>query len=511
MNRSFIAIALASVSTLALTAAQAQTPPGLDTSPYILENPLTGAAANTAVDTTNGVPNHLVYSAEGTAYTNAAGTGGNLNKVLVDANGALVACGAGCGAAAPAGDTWVAKGNTDPTQVYQWVPATYANVATAAGASAGAPLAANPNSATVVVAGTYAAGDYVTNAAGKLVIANAANCGTPAQGCTFVAAGSTDTKAGQNLPGDIAANTGLKGRTSATGTSTTFFQGAATYAGPAGSTSIGVGGLVTQDGSGNQTTVAPAGLATTTATGHTVVTGGIIGLTNAANVTLVTANGIITADTSGNQTAIAPAGLITTGIVGATNGTASAGLSGAGFATYATPDGSGPATFSVNASNGNVTTQGTVKAHTVTTTTLNAGTANVGTTNTTNLNVAPGGTVDMGGNVVHDVGTPQVGTDATNKAYVDKGLNKAYEGTALALALSQPIFLPGQTFAVRAGWGDYQGQGAFGVTAAGVVARDVLWNGSTVSLDAGVGVGDRGDVAGKAGATFGFGAAQSYK
>ena len=67
----------------------------------------------------------------------------------------------------------------------------------------------------------------------------------------------------------------------------------------------------------------------------------------------------------------------------------------------------------------------------------------------------------MGGNRVQDVGTPILGTDATNKAYVDKGLNKAYEGTAIALAISQPVFLPGQTFAVRGGWGDYEGQNAF--------------------------------------------------
>ena len=39
---------------------------------------------------------------------------------------------------------------------------------------------------------------------------------------------------------------------------------------------------------------------------------------------------------------------------------------------------------------------------------------------------------------------PRSGTDAANKAYVDKGVNKAYEGTAIALAISQPVFLPGR-------------------------------------------------------------------
>jgi trimeric autotransporter adhesin len=120
--------------------------------------------------------------------------------------------------------------------------------------------------------------------------------------------------------------------------------------------------------------------------------------------------------------------------------------------------------------------------------------------------------IDMGGNVVHDVATPIVGTDAANKAYVDKGVNKAFEGTALALAIEQPLFMPGQSFAIRAGWGDYEGQNAFGVSAAGVLARNFMGYGSTVVVDAGVGVGGNyNGVAGKAGVTFGFGGTAPLK
>ncbi len=116
--------------------------------------------------------------------------------------------------------------------------------------------------------------------------------------------------------------------------------------------------------------------------------------------------------------------------------------------------------------------------------------------------------VSMGGNVVHDVAAPVVGTDAANKAYVDKGVNKAFEGTAIALSLEQPIFLPGQSFAMRAGWGEFESQNAFGVSAAGVIARDVLGYGSTVVVDAGIGAGSNyNTVAGKAGVTLGFGGA----
>ena len=116
------------------------------------------------------------------------------------------------------------------------------------------------------------------------------------------------------------------------------------------------------------------------------------------------------------------------------------------------------------------------------------------------------GLISAEGNRVQDVATPIFGTDAANKAYVDKGVNKAYEGTAIALAISQPVFLPGQSFAIRAGWGNYESQNAFGVSAAGVIARDMFGYGSTVALDGGVGVGGNyNGVAGKAGLTIGFG------
>ncbi len=138
--------------------------------------------------------------------------------------------------------------------------------------------------------------------------------------------------------------------------------------------------------------------------------------------------------------------------------------------------------------------------------TLNGGaTVNGPTQLNGSLSVAPGNNVDMGGNRVQDVGTPIFGTDAANKAYVDRGLNKAYEGTAIALAISQPIIGPNQTFAIRAGWGNYESENAFGLSAAGIIGRDWFWNGSTVALDGGVGWGSNNSVAGKAGITLAFG------
>ena len=83
---------------------------------------------------------------------------------------------------------------------------------------------------------------------------------------------------------------------------------------------------------------------------------------------------------------------------------------------------------------------------------------------------------------------------------------KLTEGLAAVASLAQPIILPGQTFAMRAGWGGYDDASAVAFTAAGVVAKDVLRPGfGTVVLDGGVGVGtNEGEVAGRAGFTFGW-------
>ncbi len=80
------------------------------------------------------------------------------------------------------------------------------------------------------------------------------------------------------------------------------------------------------------------------------------------------------------------------------------------------------------------------------------------------------------------------------------------EGIAASAALAQPIILPGQHFAMRAGWGGYDGSNAFGFSAAGVLANNLLRPGfGTFALDGGFGVGtDEGEVVGRAGASFGW-------
>ncbi|KAI94378.1 hypothetical protein T281_11340 [Rhodomicrobium udaipurense JA643] len=153
-----------------------------------------------------------------------------------------------------------------------------------------------------------------------------------------------------------------------------------------------------------------------------------------------------------------------------------------------------------------------------------------GTTTLSNLKVKSGGTADMGGAVVHNVAGPVVGSDAANKAYVDsvwfdntarvkeldgkidaglrsanRRIDETQEGIAIALALQQPIFAPGQSFAVRAGWGNFEGESAFGLSGAGIIGRDWFGQGTLVALDGGFGFGaSTGAMAGKAGFTFGW-------
>ena len=68
------------------------------------------------------------------------------------------------------------------------------------------------------------------------------------------------------------------------------------------------------------------------------------------------------------------------------------------------------------------------------------------------------------------------------------------------------MMLPGQHFAMRAGWGGYDGSNAVGVSAAGVVANNLLRPGfGTVVLDGGVGFGtDEGEVVGRGGVSIGW-------
>jgi hypothetical protein len=181
-----------------------------------------------------------------------------------------------------------------------------------------------------------------------------------------------------------------------------------------------------------------------------------------------------------------------------------------------TVSGGTPAT-TTTIDNGDVTAGGNIKAGGTlsvggTATVSGQSFLNGGATISNNLTVSSNTNVDFGGNRLQNVAAPVAPTDAANKAYVDQGnstlnrrVDKAFEGTAMALSLEQPIMLPGQSFAIRGGWGSFEDANAFGVSAAGVLSRNVFGPGTSATLDGGVGVStDSGAVTGKAGVTFGW-------
>jgi autotransporter adhesin len=80
------------------------------------------------------------------------------------------------------------------------------------------------------------------------------------------------------------------------------------------------------------------------------------------------------------------------------------------------------------------------------------------------------------------------------------------EGIATVASMAQPILDPGQTFGMTAAWGGFDDANAVGVSAAGVLGRNLLHPGSgTLALFGGVGVGtSEGQIAGRAGMSFGW-------
>jgi len=602
-------LAGASVAAIfAAGSANAQTPPGIDTSNYILEN-LNGTASATATNTTNGVPNTLTWGKEATNdnYTYTAATTSNATNTYANGdvliqNGAIVnpaAAAGSCTAANPC--TWATPTASDPANSYQWVQATYANVAAAAGLTA---LSANPTSATVAVTGTYAVGDYVINTTtGQIVNPTAANC-PPGGACQFVTPASVDPKTQTALIGDVAANSPVTGTTSPTGTATTTYNGGVAYTngnhstviGPNGVTATGAvtGGSLTDGtatlsngsltGAVNGTFSGTVSAGTLSVTGATTTTGitntgnvatttlsvggaavptsgaaiaGGLNVTGGTTTDVLTVNGNGTFNGTGanaGSTTTVNGGLVTLSSPGngsitlngtvdptitVTNGvtqtqihngtTTDTGIAGSAYGLVVGGTAGSPGTVSVGVNGSslgvNVTGSGATAGQTAGVGTLPSGAIGLGAANsngavgitgsgilvsnaaaTPQFAVGSNGTISAEGNRIQDVGTPVNANDAANKAYVDKQANKGFEGTAIALAISQPVFLPGQTFAMRAGWGDYEGQNAFGLSAAGVIAHNVFGYGSTLALDGGVGVGGNyGGVAGKAGLTLGFG------
>lgn len=452
--------------------------PGLlatETRAYVLENGYGATVSSSTANAVNanGTAVSTEYQNEGAAYTNRL-TGAPAGQLYVYAagqpnQGQIVPNTATYSATTM---TAISASSNDPNLSYSWTRATYANAATLnANTFTSTGLGSNYllNSNGTLLTASQASGLGITGT----MTASQAEAQALSKGVTLTSVGATtDLLNNALLPSSVynyAASHQYQwhehtvSSTSAAGTNTTTsYAGGVSYASTSStntqSTTIGAGGLYSFDQKTGNTTSLSAGLLT---------------LTNGA-----TPGASITLDATKDPV------LTVTGGTPATTTTINDGVVVAGT--------------SVNTPVVNSLVSNSVVS--------NIGTANVGSLNVANTLSASNGTISAEGNRIQDVGTPIASTDAANKAYVDKGVNKAYEGTAIALAISQPVFLPGQNFAFRVGYGGYESQNAVGFSAAGVIARDLFGYGSTVSLDGGVGFGtENSGVAGKAGVTIGFG------
>ena len=520
----------------------------------VLEN-----QAGTAVITQAGTPGALnangtsikpTYASEKSGTNYVAGTGANAGSVLTNSDtGAMVTqanepVGLVTTGAAPAGYAWTAATTQDPTAtaLYKWVPATYTNdpainlATTEKPTITGTAAAFLLNGSTPVTATAYTAwtGTLTTTQATALALAASTNLAAYNAELTALGSGwqavsgathnsaltATTNYTGQGVItqpqgqgyGTVATNQGANA-------STFSFAGGVVYANnaglsPAQYTAIGPDGLYSLGGTATWTD----GINSTTTITNGQINSTVVTGVNQGSTTIVGANTTITGPVGGTFGTTTTDGLYNTVSVGLVNGagTVSIANSSTGASNVSTANG----TLVTLPGTGSVVVGGTPGGMIGVGVATPTGFAGIGSSTaggptgmlvtnaagTKEFLANSSGYISAEGNRIQDVAAPIAGTDAANKAYVDKGVNKAYEGTAIALAISQPVFLPGQSFAMRAGWGGYEGQNAFGVSAAGVVARDVFGYGSTVALDGGVGVGGNyNGVAGKAGVTIGFG------
>ncbi|MEQ1651277.1 MAG: hypothetical protein ABL897_02185, partial [Hyphomicrobium sp.] len=76
----------------------------------------------------------------------------------------------------------------------------------------------------------------------------------------------------------------------------------------------------------------------------------------------------------------------------------------------------------------------------------------------------------------------------------------ALDGVALAMALADPTLTGDASFGLRVNWGNYAGHDAFGVSAVGILDRNVFGNGETFGLAGAIGATEEGEVGGRIGA-----------
>jgi hypothetical protein len=291
-----------------------------------------------------------------------------------------------------------------------------------------------------------------------------------------------------NIATDAASTATFDGTTTANGTAT--FNGATTFNG--GNTFNGTATFANDAIANGSSTFNGTGTFNSSATFNGTATfNGPVSLGTTFNTQTISNTGNISTDT------LSTTGNATIGGTLAVTGAATFnGITNTGNMTTDTLT----ANTSINtplitATTANVTTANVTTANitTANVTTANVTTANIGTANVaTALLVSPGATVNMGGNLVQNVGTPVAGTDAANKNYVDASIagvttqidqslaslstriddvsqrtTKATAGVAMAFAMAGvPTVLPNERVAFTMNYGNFQGQNGVAINGA---------------------------------------------
>ncbi len=89
---------------------------------------------------------------------------------------------------------------------------------------------------------------------------------------------------------------------------------------------------------------------------------------------------------------------------------------------------------------------------------------------------------------------------STRLSNAEKGVELALDGVALAMALADPVLTGDASFGLRGNWGNFEGHSAWGVSAIGILDRNVFGNGETLGIAGAIGATENGDVGGRIGA-----------
>ena len=121
-----------------------------------------------------------------------------------------------------------------------------------------------------------------------------------------------------------------------------------------------------------------------------------------------------------------------------------------------------------------------------------------------NFAIDNGSTVNMGNNVVSGVADPILGTDAVNLRTLNAAINDLDDelsaGIAIATALENPDLTGNERFGVMVNYGNYEGSGAVGISAVGVLGNNVFDDGDRVAIAGAVGFSTQeSQVAGRVG------------